>query len=345
VSDDSSCDFELDDPNFRPSVYTNLGAHPAAAVPSEPPLDPRLGQKAYATDEQVDAFDRKPLAQNPSLEAGVIVLIKRRLCTGKIGTLMIVSILTNIFGVSALSNHGSQVEARGPGILSEEAAYQLLLTWEAYHNSFPHGSIRIPTQATALMCGFYALTHSIMTQAPQVPVPCIEQFRVLAAHNDGQEFSTNSQGYAPLDEDNFRADVIASVLTRWGAEQVPSFNLRIGFVVGNGSLYRFSVVDAPNEIAIWVYNDGLNLDEEGELLGHFEGLRPERLQWPPAIRTNNTQVLPDHSDTVMDDISAIESAAQAPETAAPTGLTSSFPPFFIDFYSKRSWASVLDQCG
>ncbi|KAF4624461.1 hypothetical protein G7Y89_g13711 [Cudoniella acicularis] len=142
-----------------------------------------------------------------------------------------------------------------------------------FDNDFPNGYSLIQTKSTELICGLFALRHSIRHQFPQFPVPSIDKLRTFATTGVvAREIRETG-----LDEDfdrNFPLDQLAAVLLQYGRMQRQ--NLQLGVYLPRAQPLIVPGADPSRPVlTIWIHNDN---NQSEDTFGHYSGMKRSTVQ-------------------------------------------------------------------
>lgn len=136
---------------------------------------------------------------------------------------------------------------------------------QQFSADFPHGFRLIPTSANGLLCGLFAIIHSLQNQAPSVRIPTVEDLQTVAEGAIAARFRDTG-----LEEDfsrNLSYDYVAAVLREWGSQN--GHNLQLGLHWANREPMIFPVESDQAPTMIWIHNDN---QQSGDTYGHYSGM-------------------------------------------------------------------------
>lgn len=129
------------------------------------------------------------------------------------------------------SSKTAPVIAAKPSSPSAAALARIEAAKEEFNRSFPYGYTIINTSTEGLLCGFFAVIHSMRAQHPRLPCPTTQELAEL--------FGAQAEEYATIfgmdNSNNFSVDQIAATLYKWGTAH--NLNLRVGYQVSSFPLY------------------------------------------------------------------------------------------------------------
>jgi hypothetical protein len=157
-----------------------------------------------------------------------------------------------------------------------------------FDHSFPHGYVLLPTPATALQCGLYALTLSIPAQHETIRPPQIEELQTLANSGEVQTRINKAEASTVLGEDfhkNYSVDQVASTLREYGAREGRA--LVLGLHLPDSSIVLYAE-GASDETVVWIHHNGVQD-------GHYSGMRPKQNEAEEALKHH--QDLENHEES------------------------------------------------
>ncbi|KAK4466484.1 hypothetical protein QBC42DRAFT_343014 [Cladorrhinum samala] len=144
---------------------------------------------------------------------------------------------------------------------------------DAFAAAFPHGYDLVPTSGEGLLCGLRAIAGSIETQLG-LAAPELDDLVKISKDPGLREFEKSLGIPARENDENFHVDQVGAILSKWGKEQKPPLDLRLGYVMNGGEKHLVSSPDANSEV-LWVAYSG---NKKG---GHYMGMRAKPLSTPP----------------------------------------------------------------
>ncbi|KAK1515355.1 hypothetical protein CPAR01_16776 [Colletotrichum paranaense] len=136
--------------------------------------------------------------------------------------------------------------------------------------TFPDGWVTIPTEANELMCGLYAIRHSLQHQLPHLDVPTIQDLLDIY-----RELATQNLAFEMDNENMFRADQLAAILREFGRRQQQSIDLQLGYVLANG-LVALVFPEETDSTTLWIHNTNDQADSWRN--AHWEGMATKNHQ-------------------------------------------------------------------
>lgn len=134
----------------------------------------------------------------------------------------------------------------------------------------------IPTDGTGLLCGLFALAHSIRCQTDWLRIPTVDELQYIATTGVVHERIQELQEFATEEtwHQNFLEDHLDVVLQEYGLLQ--GVNLQLGVHhADQGWRLTFPVDDRPEVHPIWIHHESTGaVTEDGKVVGHYSGMSP-----------------------------------------------------------------------